>query len=171
MVKLKLARNSAALFTSAAICLFLIGIPTYHSSWPPLGQPGTHFAIGDVGEVLCFSGAAFLFCAVVYFLFPIIFRKPTHRILGQIHFWMSLLAVILDFGMTYWFNLRFHMPKSPSWLATLFQAFGASLEVTAWAFSVFALAQVIFIANLLWSVFKKKIETAAMPDGDTAIIQ
>ncbi len=137
-----------------AICLFVIGIPTIHSDWPPLNHAVTHFAIADAGKQLLVAAAVFSAFAVVYLAFPLIFRREISSALGEVHFWMSALAVLLEFALTYWFNLTFKTRPDESRLDIFFHAFGASLDATSWAIYVFLLAQVIFVVNLLWSAFK-----------------
>jgi cbb3-type cytochrome oxidase subunit 1 len=133
-----LFNRPSALFVVTAACLMVMGVVFFHSSWPPPGVTNVHFWMADVGqEFLAVSGLFGIF-AFVYFMFPQIFRRQMDNRLGQLHFWVSFLAVVFQFGLAYYFNLTFRpIPNEPK-LDLFFRAFGASFKADVWAFYVFA---------------------------------
>ena len=144
-----------------------MGIVFFHSSWPPLSFKNIHFWDADIGqELLCISGLFGIF-AFAYFIFPRIFRRQMDIRLGQLHFWGSVLALVLQFTLAYYFNLTFRtIPNEPK-LDRLFRTFGVSFKADVWAFYVLAAAQVVFVANLLLTIFMRTKSVATRPSTET----
>jgi cytochrome c oxidase subunit 1 len=155
VVKGNLLHHPSALFAVAAACLLVLGIVFLHSSWPPPGVENIHFWMSDVGEELLAISALFGIFALVYFIFPRIFRRQMDDRLGQLHYWTSVFALIVQFALAWYFNLTFRsIPDEPK-LDTFFRAFGVAFKADVWAFYIFAGAQVVFIVNLLLAIFKR----------------
>jgi hypothetical protein len=155
LTKGNLFGRPAELFALAAACLLVMGIVFFHSSWPPLSFKNIHFRNDDVGKELLLVSALFGTFAFAYFIFPRIFRRQMHIRLGQLHFWVSILAVVAQFALAYYFNLTFHtIPNEPG-LDRFFRAFGDAFEADVWAFYILAAAQVVFVVNLFVSIRKR----------------
>src|SRR5262249_16816385 len=94
--------------------------------------------------------------ALVYFVYPIVLRRRLNQVLGWIHFGVSLFALFLEFALTSWFNLRFHKQPGEPGFSAFMRAFGTSMDAFFWALMVFFLAQLIFVFNFFWSIFKNE---------------
>jgi heme/copper-type cytochrome/quinol oxidase subunit 1 len=141
-------------FFALAICLLPLGIFTFHSDWPPSGWMHIHFAEGDIGKtILACSGLFFVF-ALAYFFFPRIFRRRMNRVLGQIHFWLNVLAFLVRLALPIYFNLIFHSPPDETKVGTAFRAFGAEMDAILYGIEVLAIVQILFLVNALWSAFR-----------------
>ncbi len=168
MINREWLRSPAVLFFVIAICLLPLGIVSFHSSWPPLTWKHAHFAEGDIGQtILTCSGLFFVF-ALTYFCFPKIFHRQMNEKLGRFHFWANMLAVFLFLAFPLFFNLSFHSQPGESKLDRFFRAFGASLDSYAWGIGALLIVQVLFLGNLLWSIFKGQKVIRPTTTGSTA---
>jgi heme/copper-type cytochrome/quinol oxidase subunit 1 len=141
-------------FLALAVCLLPLGILTFHSSWPPWGWMRVHFAEGDIGEtILACSGLFFVF-ALAYFFFGKIFHRRMNRALGQFHFWLNVTAFLVLLALPIYFNLVFQALPDETKLGRGFRAFGYAMESFFLGIEVLGIVQILFLANVLWSVFK-----------------
>jgi len=74
--------------------------------------------------------------------------------LGQIHFWLNVIAFLVLLALPIYFNLVFHTPPNETKLGTAFRAFGSAMESFLLGIEVLATIQILFLANVLWSAFK-----------------
>jgi heme/copper-type cytochrome/quinol oxidase subunit 1 len=148
----------------------MLGVLSFHSDWPPLSWKRTHFASSDIGQRILAISGLFLIFSLVYFFFPRIFRRRMSDVFGRLHFRANVIAVFLQFAIPVFFNLTFHAPSGQSKLGKLVQAFGTGLNSFAWEIGALALAQVFFLVNLLWSIFKgEKLFTSATTSAISVI--
>ena len=141
-------------FFALAVFLLPLGIFTFHSDWPPLNWKHLHFAEGDIGQTILACAGLFLSFALAYFFFPRIFHRRMNQTLSQIHFWLNVIAFFALLAFPICFNLTFRSPAGESKLETIFRAFGASMDSLFWGLVVLAIIQTLFVANVLWSIFK-----------------
>jgi heme/copper-type cytochrome/quinol oxidase subunit 1 len=141
-------------FFALAVCLLPLGIFTFHSSWPPWSWKHIHFAEGDIGKTIFACSGLFFGLALAYFFFPRIFHRCMNPMLGQIHFWLNVIAFLVLLALPIYFNLVFHSPPDETKLGTAFRAFGSAMDSFFLGIEVLAIIQMLFLANVLWSVFK-----------------
>jgi len=152
-------------FLALAVCLLPLGIFTFHSSWPPWGWMQIHFAEGDIGKTILGCSGLFFAFALVYFFFPRIFHRRMNRVLGQIHFWLNVIAFLVLLALPIYFNLVFQSPPGETKLERGFRAFGSAMDSFFLAIEVLGIVQILFLVNVLWSVFKgEKASGPAMLD-------
>lgn len=107
---------------------------------------------------LFFLSAAFAVCAAAYHFFPKIFAKPLNNTLGYIHFWISFLTTSLILLPTQYANLagmprRYYDYYSISAVAD--NLYRPNQSVSAATYLLLA-AQLLFLYNLLYSLFKRQ---------------
>jgi heme/copper-type cytochrome/quinol oxidase subunit 1 len=154
MINRQSLRSPGVLFLALAICLFPLGLGSFHSDWPPLSWKHTHFSVGDIGQtILACSGLFFVF-ALAYFFFPRILHRRMIALLGQLHFWANVIAFLLLLVFPVYFNLTFRSTAGESKLDKFFRAFGASMDSDVWGILVLVIVQILFLGNLLWSIFR-----------------
>ena len=99
------------------------------------------------------------FYAGVYWLFPKFFGRNLSASMGQLHFWLSFLAILATVISWFWVN-RLHglagMVDSGSLTAvTQSRQFPAFALIIPGAVLIFLMAQAIFVFNLLGSFLKR----------------
>lgn len=141
-------------FFILAACLLPFGVLTFHSSWPPAGWVQIHFAEGDIGKTILICSALFLAFALAYFFFPRMFHHRMNQTLGRIHFWLNVIAFLFLLALPIYYNLTFSSPAGELKLDRFIRAFGASIDSFFTGVEVLAVIQVLFLANILWSIFK-----------------
>ena len=151
-------------FLALAACLLPFGIFTFHSSWPPGSWVRINFTEGDIGQTILECSALFVALALAYFLFPRILHRHMNQTLGRIHFWLNMIAFLLLLALPSYYNLTFHSPAGEPKLDRFFRAFGASMDSFFLGVEVLAVVQVLFLANVLWSIFKGE-RTSHLPDA------
>jgi heme/copper-type cytochrome/quinol oxidase subunit 1 len=169
MINRERLRSPGVLFFALAICLLPLGIVSFHSNWPSLTWKHAHFAEGDIGQtILACSGLFFAF-ALTYFFFPKIFHRQMNEKLGRFHFWANMIAVFLLLAFPIYFNLSFHSQPDESKLDRFLRAFGRSLDSFAWGIGALLTVQVLFLGNLLWSIFKgQKVSRPTITESTAA---
>ena len=147
-------RSPSFLFFILAVCLLPPGLLTFHSDWPPLDWKHTHFADVGIGQSFLVCSGLFCIIAVVYFYFPKLFHRRLNKLLGQLHFWANVIVLFLLLLIPIYVNLAIdsHAPESKA--ERFYRAFGASMSSLLISIQLLALVQILFIGNLLWSLFK-----------------
>jgi cytochrome c oxidase subunit 1 len=114
----------------------------------------TYIVIAHVHLIL-FSGLLFLAFAVVYLVFPTLTGRTMNAPMGYIHFAFTLIAVYFLCWPYYYTGLagmpRRYMDYS-NWVSL--DGFSASNHFTAQAIVLLVFGQVVFVANLVWSLVK-----------------
>ena len=139
-----------------------------------LGNPAVDVQLHDTYFVVAhfhiIMGVAAFFgmWAGVYHWFPKMFGRHMNRTLGYIHFWVTMISAYLVF-----FPMHF-MTGFPRryWSFTNFETFNTmgSLQatITIAAFVVFS-AQIIFLINFFYSIFRGRPVTEKNPWGATTL--
>ena len=108
----------------------------------------TYFFQNDVGKVvLLYSGLFFIF-SLAYFFLHKVFHRHMNTVLSQIHFWLNVIAFLLQLALPIYFNLTFQPSKD------VFQGLDRAFDSFFWGIKVLAVVQILFLVNVLWSVFK-----------------
>lgn len=157
MANTKLFREPVALFSIGALCLVAAGIFAWVAAAP---VPATQVAATSSGGQLLRAAALFGICAALYFLFRQLGWKM-NALLGQLHFWMSALAALLQPILTYCFSLESHPVPGHSAFSLLMDSFVGATAASMWALLVFALSQLIFVINIFWTLSHKSDATSA----------
>jgi cytochrome c oxidase subunit 1 len=129
-----------------------------HDSYFVVGH--FHFMIGVV--------TGFAIIAGTYFWFPKMFGRHTNEMLGKVHFWLSAIGIFPAFVAMHYLGLGGHLrrlydPGAYEYaLPMLWMNVGISV-----ALFIAAAAQVIFVVNVLWSLFRGKRAEQNPWDGAT----
>ena len=159
MADTKPFRDPAALFSIGALCLVAAGIVAWVAAAP---VPATQVTATNPGGQLLRAAALFGICAALYFLFKQLSWK-LNALLGQLHFWMSALAALLQPILTYGFSLESHPVPGHSAFSLLMDSFVGATAASMWALLVFVLAQLVFLANICWTL----LNTLSNKSGST----
>jgi cytochrome c oxidase subunit 1 len=114
----------------------------------------TWYVIGHFHYVVA-PGTIFAMFAGVYYWFPKLTGRMMNSVLGKIHFWLSLVFMNGIFmpmfiqGMA-GMNRRYYDPTTFSWG----KAMQPLMEFISWSAWLLAIAQIPFIINLFWSIWK-----------------
>ena len=113
----------------------------------------TYYVVGHFHYVVA-PGTLFALFAGIYYWFPKVTGRSMHPGIGQLHFWGSLIGMngiflpmfiqglaginrrLYDGGRSY----------------TAFAGFEGSFELQAWSAVFLGLVQLVFVANLIWSL-------------------
>ncbi len=148
------------LFSMGFVSLFIAGGLT----GPILAQPvldaylhNTYFVVAHFHLIMAMAGAFSIF-AGVYYWFPLMTGRLMNEPLGKLHFWLTLLAAYGTFFPMHFAGLAGE-PRHYSQLAATTPALQALLplqrDITYFAL-ILAAAQFLFLANLIWSIFRGK---------------
>jgi cytochrome c oxidase subunit 1 len=98
--------------------------------------------------------------AGTYYWFPKMFGRMMNETLGKVHFWITFLGVYGIFGPMHYIGLTGHMRRYSETTGVRFlaQADPVHYFMTICAFITVA-AQLIFVINLFWSLFKGRKAT------------
>lgn len=146
------------LFALGFLSFFIAGGVT----GPLLAQPvldsylhNTFFVVAHFHLVMAMAGIFSVF-AGVYYWFPLLTGRLMNEALGKLHFWISLVAAYLTFLPMHFTGLageprHYAQLTGPSWSFTNLIPLETGITHSA---LLLAIAQLIFLANLAWSVRK-----------------
>ena len=149
--------HTPMLFAIGFVSLFVSG----GLSGPFLAQPVLDIPLHDtyfvVGHFHLIMGVAAIFgmFAATYYWFPKMFGRMMNERLGKIHFWITLVGTYAIFMPMHYLGMAGH-PRRYSQLtelAYLHHLIPLQTFMTYAAFVTIA-AQLIFVFNLFWSMFK-----------------
>ena len=152
--------NTAMLFAISFLPMFgiggLTGLPLGLSS-PDIHLHDTYYVIGHFHYVVA-PGTIFALFAGIYFWFPKITGRKMNEFLGHLHFWPSLICMNFIFfpmliqglaGM----NRRMYDGGASYTLNQPVLHWNVVISIAAF---IMAAAQIFFIVNVFWSMFKGK---------------
>jgi len=145
-----------ALFALAFLPMFgiggLTGLPLgLAASDIPLHD--TNYVVGHFHYVVA-PGTLFALFAGIYYWFPKVTGRRLHDGLGKVHFWLSFAAMNAIFlpmmfqGLAGLNRRLYDGGRNYSY----FEGFEGTFVLQAWAAGLLGLAQLLFIANLVWSL-------------------
>ena len=149
--------NTAMLFALGFISLFLSG-----------GLSGLFLARHDLAaaavsddfvtghfHLVMGVAATFAILGALFFWFPKMFGRCLNESLGKIHFWLTFVGVYCVFMPMHWLGLIAHSQvSSSSALASAALAGSAIRNFITVAILLTVIAQGLFLANFLWSLFR-----------------
>ncbi|MEN8144267.1 MAG: cbb3-type cytochrome c oxidase subunit I [Gemmatimonadota bacterium] len=116
-----------------------------HDSYFVVGH--FHLMIGIVTGFGMFAGS--------YFWFPKMFGRMMSERLGKLHFWLTMAPVFVAFIWMHWLGLAGHLRRLYD--PTTYD-YAASTQwmnvVISYALFVAAAAQILFVVNFFWSMFR-----------------
>ncbi|WP_347331251.1 cbb3-type cytochrome c oxidase subunit I [Marinimicrobium locisalis] len=113
----------------------------------------TYFVVAHFHMVMGVSPVLVLFAAV-YHWYPLITGRQLHRGLGRLHFWVTFLGTYAIFLPMHYLGFlgvprRYYAMGETDFIPESAQSLNASITVSA---LIVGLAQLIFLANLIWSL-------------------
>ncbi len=169
----KLKLTSAMLFAIGFVSLFVTG----GLSGLFLAQPALDMMLHDSYFVIAhfhvIMGVAAIFAifAGTYFWFPKMFGRLMNEKLGKIHFWFTFVGVYCIFMPMHFLGLEGHPRRYSTLTGVNFLNQPHITDVHAFisvAAFVTGAAQLIFVVNLFWSIFKGP-RAAANPWNATSL--
>jgi cytochrome c oxidase subunit I len=99
--------------------------------------------------------ATFAILGALFFWFPKMFGRRLNEPLGRIHFWLTFAGVYCVFMPMHWLGLMAHSRISAGSALTSVGAAGSAIRtfITS-AILLTVAAQVLFLINFLWSLFR-----------------
>ncbi|HTC93708.1 MAG TPA: cbb3-type cytochrome c oxidase subunit I [Terriglobales bacterium] len=155
----RLRFTTPMLFSIGFVSLFITGGLT----GPVLAQPAldsylhdTYFVVAHLHLIMGMA-AVFAIFAATYFWFPRMFHRMMSEKLGRIHFWLSFLGAYATFVPMHLLGMAGH-PRRYSQLTEvnyLHKLMPLQMFISIAAFVTMA-GQIVFLANLFWSIFRGK---------------
>lgn len=145
------------LFSIGFVSLFITGGLT----GPILAQPAldaylhdTYFVVAHFHLIMAMAGLFAVFSAT-YFWFPRMFGRMLNDRLGKIHFWITLLGAYAIFMPMHLLGVAGHPRRYSELTEVQYVAAMAPLQrFITYAAIVTIAAQIVFLANFFWSLFK-----------------
>ena len=152
------------LFLAAAVLLAINGVVFFNSEWPPASWPNVTFTLSNFGQQLLFCALVFTIIGLVYLALTWLTRRPMNALLGYAHFGISAAAIFLGMFLDYWFSVSFKKAAGEGFWHAAGRGLGDTFAGTVWAIRIFALAQLIFVINVCWSlVSRSRAQAKAAP--------
>ena len=153
----KLRFNTPMLFAIGFVSLFVTGgLTGIFLGSPPIDVyvTDTFFVVAHFHFVMA-SASLFGIFAGTYFWFPKMFGRFMNERLGRWHFWLTFLGIYATFFPMHFAGIAGMMRRiySPALYAHL-QRLGALNSFVSIAAFVLGTAQLIFVGNLFWSLFR-----------------
>jgi cytochrome c oxidase subunit I len=149
--------NTAMLFALAFVSLFMSG-----------GLSGIFLARQDLAgaavsddfvtghfHLVMGVAATFAILGALFFWFPKLFGRRLNEPLGKLHFWLTFAGVYCVFMPMHWLGLIAHSRVArSSALASVAEAGSSIRTFITFAILLTVAAQVLFLFNFLWSLFR-----------------
>jgi cytochrome c oxidase subunit 1 len=99
--------------------------------------------------------ATFAVLGALFFWFPKLFGRRLNEPLGKLHFWLTFAGVYCVFMPMHWLGLIAHSRVSAGGALASVAAAGSSIRTfITFAILLTVAAQVLFLINFLWSLFR-----------------
>jgi len=153
----RLRFTTPMLFAIGFVSLFITGGLT----GPILAQPAldaylhdTYFVVAHFHLIMAMAGLFAVFAAT-YFWFPKMFGRLLNEGLGRIHFWITLLGAYAIFMPMHLLGVAGHPRRYSELTGVQYVAAMAPLQqLITYAAIVTIAGQIVFLANVFWSLFK-----------------
>lgn len=119
----------------------------------------TYFVVAHFHLVMG-SAAFFGMLAGVYHWFPKMFGRMMNNALGYVHFWITFIGVYLVFFPMHYIGIAGFPRRYYQWSG--FETFNTYMDLNAFisiAAIITVFAQIVFISNFVYSIFKGKLAT------------
>ena len=155
----KIRFKTPMLFAIGIVSLFVTGGLTgifLGTSAVDIPLHDTYFVVAHFHFIMAGAGL-FGALAAVYYWFPKMFGRFMHEGLGKVHFWFTFLAYYGTFFPMHYLGIagmmrRIYDPNTYDYLKPL-QSVNTFISVAAF---VLGAAQILFLFNYFWSMFKGK---------------
>ncbi len=153
----KITFKTPALFALGIISLFLTGgLGGIFLASPPVNIQlhDTYFVVAHFHLIMA-GAALFGVFAGTYYWFPKMYGKFMNETLGKIHFWLTFVAYYATFFPMHFLGTAGMMRRiyDPNVYEYLKPYQGLNTHISIWAF-ILGIAQIIFLFNFFWSMFK-----------------
>ena len=153
----RLRFTTPMLFAIGFVSLFITGGLT----GPILAQPAldaylhdTYFVVAHFHLIMAMAGLFAVFAAT-YFWFPKMFGRLLNEGLGRIHFWITLAGAYVIFMPMHLLGIAGHPRRFSELTGVQYVAAMAPLQqLITYAAIVTIAGQIVFLANVFWSLFK-----------------
>jgi len=153
----RLRFTTPMLFAIGFVSLFITGGLT----GPILAQPAldaylhdTYFVVAHFHLIMAMAGLFAVFAAT-YFWFPKMFGRLLNEGLGRIHFWITLVGAYAIFMPMHLLGIAGHPRRYSELTGVQYVAAMAPLQqLVTYAAIVTIAGQIVFLANVFWSLFK-----------------
>ncbi|MEP7195357.1 MAG: cbb3-type cytochrome c oxidase subunit I [Saprospiraceae bacterium] len=164
--------NTPMLFCIGFVSMFISGGLTgifLGNSAIDIQQHDTYFVVAHFHIVMGVA-AFFGMFAGVYNWFPKMFGRFMNETLGKIHFWLTLIGAYAVFGPMHFIGMagvprRYYRFDS----FDAFSGFDTMNQFITIAAIVSFLAQIVFVVNFFWSMYKGKRVTSPNPWGSNSL--
>src|SRR5215472_9513819 len=154
----RLRFTTPMLFAIGFVSLFITGGLT----GPILAQPAldaylhdTYFVVAHFHLIMAMAGLFAVFAAT-YFWFPKMFGRLLNEGMGRIHFWITLVGAYAIFMPMHLLGIAGHPRRFSELTGVQYVAAMAPLQqLITYAAIVTIAGQVVFLANVFWSLFKR----------------
>jgi cytochrome c oxidase subunit I len=163
----RLQLTTPMLFTLGFLSFFISGGLT----GPILAQPAldaylhnTFFVAAHFHLVMAMAGVFSIF-AGIYYWYPLLTGRRMNEVLGQIHFWISLVAAYGTFYPMHLAGLAGE-PRHYAQLSGPVESFANLLPVErgiTWSAFLLAAVQLVFLFNLFWSARRSREQSPPNP--------
>ncbi len=151
--------TTAMLYAMGFVSLFVSGgLSGIFLAQPSVDIPlhDTYFVVAHF-HIIMGVAAIFGMFAATYFWFPKMFGKYLSESMGRVHFWLTFIGVYAIFMPMHYIGIAGHLRRYPDTSAVRFLA---ELQPVHTFMSIAAFvtigAQLIFLFNLIWSLWKGK---------------
>ena len=145
-----------ALFFMLAAAMLAAALLSQHLVAMDLYVHDTYYVISHT-FIFWVLSVYFVACALLYLVFEKVTRKRMSPGLGDVHFWLSTIAV----GILV--HTLHKMSAFGTDVARAQAAMHSLAEVGFVAFFGFFIAQIVFVANVIWSLFRTQSSTSTEP--------
>jgi cytochrome c oxidase subunit 1 len=164
--------NTAMMFCIGFVSMFISGGLTgifLGNSAIDIQQHDTYFVVAHFHIVMGIA-AFFGMFAGVYNWFPKMFGRFMNETLGKIHFWISLIGAYAVFGPMHYMGMagvprRYYRFDS----FDAFKDFDDLNKFLTVAAIITFFAQILFVVNFFWSIYKGKKMTTQNPYGSNSL--
>ncbi len=152
----KLRLTTAMLFAIGFVSLFVSGgLSGLFLAQPPVDTylHATYFVVGHFHMVMGVA-AIFGMFAATFFWFPKMYGRMMNETLGKIHFWITFVGVYLIFMPMHYLGVAGNVRRYSEFIDEFLKPLLPLHMVMSVAAFITAAAQLIFLYNLFWSMFK-----------------
>ncbi len=166
----RLRLTTAMLFSIGFVSLFVSGgLSGLFLAQPPVDVQlhATYFVVGHFHLVMGVAAIFGMFAGTFYW-FPKMFGRMMNETLGKIHFWLTFVGVYAIFMPMHYLGMEGNVRRYSTFIDDYMQRLlPVHKFMSIWAFIVGG-AQLIFLFNLFWSMFKGE-KAAANPWESTSL--
>ncbi len=156
----KIQFSTPFLFSAGFVSLFIAGGLT----GPLLAQPtldiylhDTYFVVAHFHLIMAMAGLFAVFAAT-HFWFPKMFGRMMSERLGAVHFWLTFVGAYAIFMPMHLLGAAGHPRRYSELTGVQYVSAMAPLQrFITWAAVVTIAAQVVFLVNFFWSMFKGRV--------------